>query len=176
MTKNKKGEQMKTLVLFSHSYYDKSSVNKTLLEALSKEQGFEIHNLNLVYPNGKINIKAEFEKLQNASRILVQFPLFWYSTPSIFKEWQDEVLTPIYEQKLDFLKDKKVGFVVTAGGSVSDFKELDNACESGIERTMFALNTSFEGVDAKITKPFVIFSANANNLPLEAYLDYAKNF
>ena len=38
---------MKTLVLFSHSYFKDSKVNKALLEALSKEQGFEIHNLNL---------------------------------------------------------------------------------------------------------------------------------
>ncbi|OHU81848.1 hypothetical protein BKN38_08100 [Helicobacter sp. CLO-3] len=167
---------MKTLVLFSHSYFKDSKVNKALLEALGKEQGFEIHNLNLAYPQGKIDTKAEHARLKSAEKILVQFPIFWYSTPSIFKEWQDEVLTPIYEERSALLRDKKVGFVLTAGGSVSDFSELDSASESGIERMMFPLNVSFEGVEAKVAKPFVIFSANAQNLPLQEYLNYAKNF
>lgn len=144
---------MKTLVLFSHSYFKDSKVNKALLEALGKEQGFEIHNLNLAYPQGKIDTKAEHARLKSAEKILVQFPIFWYSTPSIFKEWQDEVLTPIYEERSALLRDKKVGFVLTAGGSVSDFSELDSASESGIERMMFPLNVSLKAWKQKWRNP-----------------------
>lgn len=43
-------------------------------------------------------------------------------------------------------------------------------------RMIFPLNVSFEDVEAKVAKPFVIFSANAQNLPLKEYLDYAKKF
>ena len=44
------------------------------------------------YPRYDINVEAEQKLLLDHDVILFQFPLFWYSTPSLIKEWIDLVL------------------------------------------------------------------------------------
>lgn len=56
--------------------------------------------------------------LKNADKIIFQFPLFWFSTPALLKEWQDRVLTAIlYGENKELLKDKKFQIVTTLGGA-----------------------------------------------------------
>ena len=47
--------------------------------------------------------------------VLFQFPLFWYSTPSILKEWQDLVLEHgfAYGAEGDALDGKRMMIAVT---------------------------------------------------------------
>ena len=87
---------MQILLLFSHTYWADSKVNKALLESAKTLENVTIHNLNTAYPDGKINTEAEIALLQKAEKIIAQFPLFWFSTPAIMKEWQDKILTHIH--------------------------------------------------------------------------------
>jgi glutathione-regulated potassium-efflux system ancillary protein KefG len=44
------------------------------------------------YPDFAIDIEAEQEKLLTAHDVIaLQFPLYWYSTPALLKEWLDLV-------------------------------------------------------------------------------------
>jgi Kef-type K+ transport system membrane component KefB/NAD(P)H-dependent FMN reductase len=44
------------------------------------------------YPDYRIDIDREQQRLREHDVIMFLFPLFWYSTPAILKEWQDLVL------------------------------------------------------------------------------------
>ncbi|MCV5747032.1 NAD(P)H-dependent oxidoreductase, partial [Escherichia coli] len=44
------------------------------------------------YPRFNINIDREQQRLREHDVVIFQFPLYWYSTPAILKEWQDLVL------------------------------------------------------------------------------------
>ncbi|POF55979.1 potassium transporter KefG, partial [Vibrio vulnificus] len=56
--------------------------------------------------------------------IVFQFPLYWYSTPALLKEWQDLVLEYGFAYGTDgtALKDKLMLCVVSAGGKEEAYK------------------------------------------------------
>ncbi len=41
------------------------------------------------YPDFIINVKREQELVENHDNIIFQFPLYWYSSPSLLKKWID---------------------------------------------------------------------------------------
>lgn len=65
-----------------------------------------------------INIDAEQDRLRAHEIILFQFPVFWYASPSLLKEWQDLVLEHgfAYGDGGDALAGKRMMLAVTAGG------------------------------------------------------------
>jgi len=70
------------------------------------------------YPRFDIDVDVEQKRLLAHDVILFQFPLFWYSTPSIIKEWQDLVLEHgfAYGSNGDKLAGKRMMLAVTAAG------------------------------------------------------------
>lgn len=56
----------------------------------------EVTELYRLYPNGQINASVERARLLRATRLVFQFPLQWYSTPALLKQWEDAVLTPLF--------------------------------------------------------------------------------
>ena len=178
---------MQTLLLFSHSYFKDSKINKALLDEANKIENVKIHNLNSVYPNGKIDINAEIALLEQSDRIIVQFPLFWYSCPSIFKEWQDEVLTALYSRSASqkALKGKKIGFVITLGAQTGDLLDSSEILSKAngeklndVQSCLFSITKSFETIGANPQIPFSIFDTHESGfkLPVKEYLDYIKTF
>jgi putative NADPH-quinone reductase len=49
--------------------------------------------LYATYPGKTIDIEREQTLIAEYDRLVLQFPLQWYSTPSILKQWLDEVFT-----------------------------------------------------------------------------------
>ncbi|MCA1055878.1 NAD(P)H-dependent oxidoreductase [Rossellomorea aquimaris] len=84
---------MKTLVITAHPDLPNSTVNKAWKERLSEEPGITIHDLYETYPDKQIDVDREQQLLLSHERIVFQFPFYWYSSPSLLKEWQDVVLT-----------------------------------------------------------------------------------
>jgi putative NADPH-quinone reductase len=70
------------------------------------------------YPRFDINADVEQQRLLDHDVILFQFPMFWYSTPSIIKEWQDLVLEHgfAYGAGGDKLAGKTLMLAITAAG------------------------------------------------------------
>lgn len=70
------------------------------------------------YPRFDINIDREQERLQAHDILVFQFPIYWYSTPSLLKEWQDLVLEHgfAYGSEGTALKGKAMQLAVTAAG------------------------------------------------------------
>ncbi|MGT2357467.1 NAD(P)H-dependent oxidoreductase [Staphylococcus aureus] len=44
-----------------------------------------MHDLYREYPDFIINVKREQELVENHDNIIFQFPLYWYSSPSLLK-------------------------------------------------------------------------------------------
>lgn len=87
---------MTTVLLLAHPDFAASRANRALLAGLDDLPGLEVADLHALYPDGRIDYAAERDRLLRAGRLVLQFPLFWYSTPPLLKQWQDTVLTPLF--------------------------------------------------------------------------------
>jgi len=82
------------LIVSGHVDLAHSVANRTILDGLKKEfPEAEFDDLIGLYPDYKIDAKAEQEKLVKADIIVLQFPFFWYNCPSIMRKWFEDVLT-----------------------------------------------------------------------------------
>ena len=95
---------MTTVLLLAHPDLAASRANRALLAAVEDLPGLEVAELYRLYPEGRIDGVVERARLLRASRLVLQFPLQWYSTPSLLKQWQDAVLTPLFYLEPDIAK------------------------------------------------------------------------
>lgn len=114
--KMKDGVAMRTLLIISHPSIADSHTQRFLWESLP-EEGVSWHHLEKEYPSNQIDIQKEQTLLLEHDRILFQFPLYWYSSPPLLKQWQDEVLTEgfAYGKTGNLLTGKEFGLIVTTG-------------------------------------------------------------
>lgn len=107
------------LILFAHPALEKSRVNRQLLAAVKNLEGVMVHDLYEDYPDGFIDVRREQKALTEHDIVVWQHPFFWYSSPSLLKEWQDLVLTYgfAFGTEDTALKGKKVLTAITTGGS-----------------------------------------------------------
>ena len=82
----------KILILFAHPAFQKSLINKTLIEAIKDLEGVTINNLYEKYPDFFIDVPVEQKLLTEHDIIIWHHPFYWYSAPALIKEWMDLVL------------------------------------------------------------------------------------
>jgi putative NADPH-quinone reductase len=88
------GKFMKTLVIVAHPNLQQSRVNKRWVTELRELQDqVTVHELYAAYPDKTIDIEREQTLIAEHGRLVLQYPLQWYSTPSLLKQWLDEVFT-----------------------------------------------------------------------------------
>lgn len=81
----------KVLVISGHTDLATSVANKTILDTIGQYlPETEIVKLDTLYPDFKIDVDAEQQRLLKADIIVLQFPIFWYSAPSILERWMEE--------------------------------------------------------------------------------------
>lgn len=80
------------IVYYAHPGHKYSHVNRVMARMAAGVNEITYVDLYREYPRFEIDVKVEQQRLLAHDVILFQFPLFWYSTPSIIKEWQDLVL------------------------------------------------------------------------------------
>jgi putative NADPH-quinone reductase len=102
-----------TLILLFHPDTERSKANTALRSAALTVPGTRMVDIQARYPGGVIDMHtdgaAEARGLLDADRIVLQFPIQWYSTPALLKAWQDAVLTRMYYIHADTEGDKLVG-------------------------------------------------------------------
>jgi len=111
----------KVLVLFAHPEQPSSEVNIPLFTSLSKIDGVTAVDLYAKYPRFRIDVEKEQQRLLEHDIIIFQFPLYWYSSPAILKEWQDLVLEYgfAYGKQGDKLAGKSL-LIITSAGAQQD--------------------------------------------------------
>ena len=153
---------MKVLILFAHPAFHKSRVNKLLVEGLSDIEGVTFRDLYQEYPELDIDVKREQELLEKHDVIMFQFPLFWYSTPAILKEWQDLVLEHgwAFGSKGNALKDKFFLCSITAGGHIQGY-QVGDFHNHTINQLLSPLRQTAILCKMKPLPPFVVHGSHA---------------
>jgi glutathione-regulated potassium-efflux system ancillary protein KefG len=115
---------VKTLIIISHPEIEESSSQQYLLHSIPDDHSITIHHLESVYSQTPIDVSAEQKLLASHDRIIFQFPLYWYSSPAMLKEWQDEVLTDDFAhgKKGNQLKNKEFALILLVGAARTDYQ------------------------------------------------------
>ena len=116
---------MRVMVLFAHPAQRHSATNAQLAQTARSLEGITVVDLYGIYPRFKIDIEAEQERLLAHDAIILQFPIYWYATPALLKEWQDLVLEYgfAYGPGGTSLTGKILLPAVTAGGAQEMYQE-----------------------------------------------------
>lgn len=144
---------MNTLVLLFHPDMGSSRVNARLIAALDtvKPDNVTVRDEYAENPNFTIDVEAEQRLMEQADRIVLQFPFYWYSSPALLKEWEDRVLTAGWAfGGARKLFGKELRLVVTTGSEAGKFSP-----DGDYKRTMDELLSPFEVVARKIDMRFV---------------------
>jgi glutathione-regulated potassium-efflux system ancillary protein KefG len=114
------------LLLFFHPLYHKSRVQRRLIGAIKELEGITFRNMYDIYPDFHIDVKREQDLLVRHDLIIWQHPLYWYSSPSLLKEWIDLVLEHgfAFGRKGRALEGKQVMSVVSTGGREETYMEM----------------------------------------------------
>lgn len=108
------------LVLLAHPHLETSRVNRAMARAATRDGGdhVEVVDLYAHYPDYLIDVAAEQQRLSRARLIVWQFPLQWYTVPSLLKLWLDEVLSYgwAYGPGGQALAGKDLWLAATTGG------------------------------------------------------------
>lgn len=112
------------LILFAHPRYEKSRVNRAMLEELAGSEDITIHDLYELYPDFNIDVVREKSLLLEHDIIIWQHPLYMYSAPAMIKQWMDMVL--------------EFGWAHGAGADNLDGKAAFNAVTTGGTRESYA--------------------------------------
>ncbi|PJM78792.1 NAD(P)H-dependent oxidoreductase [Bifidobacterium scaligerum] len=170
---------MKTLVLIFHPNMSKSRTNAALMAAaqtLPVDNGNEVtvHDEYAQYPDGRIDVAAEQQLIEQHDRIVLQFPLYWYSSPALLKEWEDQVLAFgwAYGPGGKALEGKNITVATTAGGPESEYQQEDNGATMREVLSPYRMMARY--VHASWREPFVVFGAM--ELSDEALAETAKQY
>ncbi|MEN8229603.1 MAG: NAD(P)H-dependent oxidoreductase [Bacteroidota bacterium] len=106
------------MILFFHPLLHKSRVNKELLRAVEDLDEVTVRIMYDLYPDFHINVSVEQELLLKHDVIVWQHPFYWYSAPSLLKEWIDLVFEHgfAYGKEGRALEGKKLISAITTGG------------------------------------------------------------
>jgi glutathione-regulated potassium-efflux system ancillary protein KefG len=115
----------KILIIFAHPAIQKSRIHRKLSETAREVEGITFHDLYSLFPDFYIPVKREQKLIQDHDLIIFQHPLYWYSCPSLLKEWMDLVLEHNFAFGIrgDKLKGKELMSVISTGGSSRVYKE-----------------------------------------------------
>jgi len=150
----------RVLVYFAHPGRRYSHTNAKMVEAATALDGITFVDLYAEYPRHNIEIDVEQQRLREHDIILFQFPMFWYSTPALLKEWMDLVLEHgfAYGTGGDKLTGKTLMCAVTTAGPEEAYSA------QGYQR--FSLRTFLSPLDQtahlcrmKFAAPYVLHSA-----------------
>ncbi|ERM00275.1 hypothetical protein Q644_05820 [Brucella intermedia 229E] len=173
----------KTLILLFHPDLARSRANATLAAAAAKLPGVKIVDMQAAYPQGGIDFlkdsEREASRLLSADRIVLQFPVQWYSTPPLLKAWQDAVLTRMfyvaYEQEGRKLEGTPLLIAATAGNVPEAYREGGrNMFPPMIELFAPPLRATANRCGLGWAAPFVLYAAD--KISTEALEDAANRY
>ncbi|OPA75950.1 general stress protein [Campylobacter pinnipediorum subsp. pinnipediorum] len=166
---------MKTVIIMSHPYYENSRVNKTLFEAAKGADNVVVRHLEEIYgtDTSKIDVANEQKILENADRIVFQFPLFWFGMPPMLKAYVDLVFAYgwAYGTSGDKLKGKQFQVAVSSGTAEAEYSKQGKVALTYNE-LLLPLQATAGYCGMNINKIFVSGGAlNASDDDIKNYAD-----
>ena len=152
----------KILVLYAHPSQERSEINKPLFKATQNHDNVTAIDLYAEYPTFRINIDKEQQRLVEHDVIVFMFPLYWYSTPAILKEWQDLVLEYnfAYGAEGNALQGKTFLCAISAGGSEPAY-QTDGYNHFTLRELLSPLEQTANLTGMTYLAPFALFCARS---------------
>ena len=150
----------KLLVNYAHPGHKHSQVNKEMALAAKQIESLTFQDLYAKYPRYDIDVEAEQKLLLDHDVILFQFPLFWYSTPSLIKEWIDLVLEHgfAYGHGGDRLAGKTLLLAISAAGPREAYK-TEGYQHYPLRTFLSPLEQTARLCKMNFTPPYVLYSS-----------------
>lgn len=115
----------RTVVVVGHPDLEASRINAALTAGIVGLPGVDVRALYELYPEGRIDLAAERAALERAAHIVLQYPLYWYSTPGLLKQWLDELMTRGWAYgtgKPGVLAGKTLRVAISTGGAADAYQ------------------------------------------------------
>lgn len=151
----------RVLVLFAHPAQRPTSINLSMARRAQQVAGVTFVDIYAEYPRFDIDIEREQRRLLDHDVIVFQFPLFWYSTPALLKQWQDLVLEYGFAHGPHGKKlaGKLAIACITTGGSVRDYSH-EGGNKHPFSMFILPLRQTIELCGMTFLPPFVLHAAN----------------
>lgn len=109
----------KVLIVSGHPALEHgSTANKAIIDAYrALDPSVKVRDLGALYPDFKIDVKAEQNALEQADVVVFDFPVFWYQVPALMKKWFEDVFAQgfAYGTGGDKLKNRVMLLSCTTG-------------------------------------------------------------
>ena len=107
------------LILFAHPRFEKSRVNRALLNGIDRMPSVMLHDLYERYPDFNVDVEREKELLAAHQIVIWHHPFYMYGAPALLKQWIDLVLEFgwAHGRGGDAVKDKIIFNALTSGGT-----------------------------------------------------------
>jgi glutathione-regulated potassium-efflux system ancillary protein KefG len=109
----------RALLILAHPALQRSRVNAALYAAVADmADAVTFHDLYESYADFSVDVEIEQQRLAEHDLIILQFPMYWYATPALLKEWLDMVWLHgfAYGRSGTRLHGKTMLCAVTTGG------------------------------------------------------------
>ena len=108
---------MKTLVVVGHPRREDSFTQQFFKEGLA-----QFDHVTWMTVDEQQSVAEQRQLLMAHDRIILQFPLYWYSAPAELKRWIDTVFGDTFALAPRYvLQEKELGLVVTTATAATDF-------------------------------------------------------
>ena len=151
----------KTLIILAHPNMQASRLNKALIDAVKDEENVTVHDIYGAYKTAEaIDVKKEQALLLAHDRIIFQFPLYWFSTPGLLKDWQDRVLEYgfAYGHEGSKLAGKEFKLAVTVGSPEYAY-QAGSYVHASMSELLKPLQTTAIFTQMVYTQPFAVHRA-----------------
>ncbi len=154
---------VKTLVIVSHPYPERSVLTKGLQEAAERVEGVTVRNLETVYGFDTRNINGEEERriMREYSRVVFIFPTHWFNITPMMKAWLNDTWGSVGP---GVWQGKEMLIVSTAAGGASTYGETGRI---GVALADVFLPMKASALHAGMTylTPLVFQNASSSKLP-----------
>ncbi|WP_217625511.1 NAD(P)H-dependent oxidoreductase [Bifidobacterium callimiconis] len=157
---------VKTLVLVFHPDLEGASrVNKALAAAARTVGNVTVVDEYATYPAAgshpgaaAIDVAAEQAALLEADRIVWQFPMYWYSSPALLKQWEDDVLALgwAYGPGGGKLAGKEFRCAVSCGSTADEYTP-EGKFRATIDEVLNPMRITAEYVEGRWGEPFAVY-------------------
>lgn len=163
-----------TVFAFHPDLKNGSRVNQTLAQ-VARDADIQVRDLYALYPDFDIDVAAEQAALTEADRIVLQFPIYWYQTPALLKQWFDAVLQYgwAYGTNGNALQGKEILLAASFGAGADDYT-TDGRFHTTIPEIFKPIEAIQYHTGLKFLEPFTI--TGTLNLSDEALAEAAKAY
>ncbi len=152
---------------------DQSRVNKALAVAAEKA-GFEVRDMYALYPDFKIDVPKERAILEKSDRIVFQFPVYWYSSPALVKQYEDDVFTGNWAYSGGKALLDHEWLLAVSPGADQDAYQKDGRVHYTMPELLRPYQATSVLIKTKFLTPFI--SYNASNMSDDELAERAREY